>query len=111
MIPMPPIHWVNARHHSTPWLNTAGSGTMDEPVVVNPAVVSKKASVIPGMAPVTRYGKVPTNAMANQERATAANPSLVVISARGVMTRRARSKTPTTAMEVMAMANASDHSP
>ena len=54
MIPMPPIHWVSARHHRTPWLRAAGSGTTDDPVVVIPAAVSKNASVIPSIDPVTR---------------------------------------------------------
>ena len=54
MIPIPPIHWVKARHHSTPCPNAAGSGIIEDPVVVIPAAVSKKASVIPLTEPVTR---------------------------------------------------------
>ena len=45
IIPIPPIHCVNDRQKSNPCGNDSISVRIDAPVVVNPDMVSKKASV------------------------------------------------------------------
>ena len=61
MIPMPPIHWINARQKRIPrgmlsipwgrWGWRVASPRMVAPVVVSPDMASKKASVKEVMAP------------------------------------------------------------
>ena len=78
MMPIPPTHCVVARQMSIEWDNTDGSGRIEAPVVVKPAVVSKKAFVGSPIAPVMRYGNVPKMAITNQDIPTTANPSRVL---------------------------------
>ena len=54
MIPIPPSHCVKARQMTMPWLRVPGSCVIEEPVVVNPAAVSKKALVKELISPVSR---------------------------------------------------------
>ena len=44
-MPMPPSHWVRLRQKSMPWGQDSISVNTEEPVVVNPAADSNKASV------------------------------------------------------------------
>ncbi len=44
-MPMPPIHWVMARHMCMPWLISFTDSITDAPVVVKPDMASKNASV------------------------------------------------------------------
>ena len=44
-IPNPPIYWVMERQKSSPWGSTSTSSITVAPVVVNPDIVSKNASV------------------------------------------------------------------
>ncbi len=46
MMPTPPIHWVNERHQSSVWGSSSGWVTTVAPVVVKPAIDSKKALVM-----------------------------------------------------------------
>ena len=60
MIPIPPNHCVILRQRKNAvrkGLNI--TGITEAPVVVNPEMVSKKASVNEAADPVTRYGRVP----------------------------------------------------
>ncbi len=54
MIPIPPIQWVILRQNKTPFGILSMSLNMEAPVVVYPLMVSKKALVKLGMAPVKR---------------------------------------------------------
>ena len=44
-IPKPPIQWVSVRQNRMPWGKISTSSMIVAPVVVNPDIVSKKASV------------------------------------------------------------------
>lgn len=50
MMPSPPIHWVSTRQNSVPCDSFSTLSTMEKPVVVNPDIVSKKASVSVGIS-------------------------------------------------------------
>ena len=88
MIPIPPIHWMNARQKRIPrgMLSIPngkcgcriGSPRMVAPVVVNPDMDSKNASVKDGILPDSRNGRVANKAMVAHPRVTIANPSLLV---------------------------------
>ena len=51
---MPPIQWVKLRQNKIDLGKISMSVRMDEPVVVNPEIDSKKASVNPGIVPENR---------------------------------------------------------
>ena len=60
-IPNPPIHCVSERQNSIACGRTSKSLIIDAPVVVNPDVDSKKASVTFVMQPCIRNGNMPKN--------------------------------------------------
>ncbi len=70
MIPMPPIHCVRLRQYRMPFDTPSISVRMDAPVVVMPDMVSKKALVTLGIAPLIRYGSIPKHTIVNQPKAT-----------------------------------------
>ena len=74
--PMPPTQWVKLRQNSPPRLKGSTAIKMEEPVVVKPETVSKKASTYMGMSPVRTKGSAPKADMASHARATATKPSL-----------------------------------
>jgi hypothetical protein len=51
---------------------------MEEPVVENPEVDSKNASINEGIVPLIRYGNVPNNEKIIHDEVTARNPSLLL---------------------------------
>ena len=51
---------------------------MEEPVVENPEVDSKNASINEGIVPLIRYGNVPNNEKIIHDKVTARNPSLLL---------------------------------
>ena len=59
IIPIPPIQCVKLRQNNTPFGTISISFKIEAPVVVNPDMVSKKAFVILGIAPVAIYGIAP----------------------------------------------------
>ena len=59
IIPMPPIHCINARQSKIECVCAATSVKTVEPVVVNPAIVSYQASVKLGNAPLNQNGNMP----------------------------------------------------
>ena len=77
------------------------------PVVVNPLIVSKKASANRSSVPVITQGNAPTSESTNQARATMANPSRTRSSAVG---RNAAHSAPPTATEPLAVAANAHHS-
>jgi len=52
---------------------------MDDPVVVNPEEVSKKASINEGIVPLIIYGRVPIAEKMIQDSVTERKPSLLLI--------------------------------
>ena len=50
--PIPPIQWVKLRQNKPQWDIASTSSSMLAPVVVNPDIVSKRASVMLGISPV-----------------------------------------------------------
>jgi hypothetical protein len=61
------------------WGKDSTSGTIDEPVVVNPEADSKNASMKQGTDPLRINGKVPRQIRTNQDEDTAKKPSLLLI--------------------------------
>lgn len=51
---------------------------MEEPVVENPDVDSKNASINEGIVPLIRYGNAPNNENITHDKVTAINPSLLL---------------------------------
>ena len=74
MMPMPPSQWVRLRQSSSPRGWASMSDRMDAPVVVNPDMDSKKASVKESNPPRAK-GRAPKQAQAAQPRATMTMPS------------------------------------
>jgi len=54
IIPIPPIQWVALRQNKIPFGIDSISVKIEEPVVEYPDKVSKKASVMFGIAPVNK---------------------------------------------------------
>ncbi len=71
---MPPTHCVVALHRRRPLATLDRSVITVAPVVVNPAVLSKRASVTV-KEPVSRYGTDPKAINVTQAMATPANAS------------------------------------
>ena len=69
-IPKPPTQWVIMRQKSIDFGNASISCNIVAPVVVKPDMVSKKASVKPGMLPVNIYGNVPKSEKTTQHSVT-----------------------------------------
>ena len=79
IIPIPPIHWVTLRQYRMPLLTASISVRMVAPVVVNPDMVSKNASVKLSMLPDNRKGSVPNSEITTQVELTMINPSRLFI--------------------------------
>ena len=80
IIPIPPSHCVMLRQKSIPFGNDSMSFRMDDPVVVKPDMVSKKAFVKSGIEWLRIKGKLPKNEKRTQTRLTITNPSRLPIS-------------------------------
>ena len=74
--PIPPIKWVKLRQKSREWERTPTSLRIVAPVVVNPELTSKKASIIFGICPEKTKGRAPKKDQRIQQRATIKTPSL-----------------------------------
>ena len=72
-IPIPPRYCIRLRHQKTAsgWLKSSSSVA---PVVVNPLIASKKASIGLLKVPASSNGIAPAIAAASQASVTAANP-------------------------------------
>ena len=75
IIPKPPIQCVILRQSSKLLGKTSMSFRMVAPVVVNPDIVSKKASANHGMFPLSQYGISPMNENIIQVKVTITDPS------------------------------------
>jgi len=53
-MPMPPSHWVRLRQNRTEAPTVSSSTRTVAPVVVKPEADSNKASIIPGVVPLTQ---------------------------------------------------------
>ena len=78
IIPIPPIQWVKLRQKRIEWGSISTFLRIEEPVVENPDVDSKNASINEGMVPLIRYGNAPNNEKMIHDNVTARNPSLLV---------------------------------
>ena len=54
MIPIPPIHWLKLRQKWSDLGNVSRLSIVELPVVLKPHMLSKKALVNEGMAPLSR---------------------------------------------------------
>ena len=75
IIPIPPSQWVKERQKSMERGSTSTSVSIDEPVVVKPEQLSKKASVKLYIVPEITNGSAPTAEARNQLTDTIKNPS------------------------------------
>src|SRR5918998_1333586 len=88
-IPMPPVHWAMLRQSSTEGATSSGTRIVEAPVVVKPAMDSKKASTGP-MSPEKTNGNEPTDATPNQPRTTMRNTSCLKMRGSGLRVSRKR---------------------
>jgi hypothetical protein len=58
-MPIPPIQWVRLLQKSIEYGSTSTSVRIEDPVVENPDVDSKKAFMKFGIVPLKRYGNDP----------------------------------------------------
>ena len=75
--PIPPIKWAKLRQKRSECVKTLTSGKMVAPVVVNPELISKKASMMLGICPDKTKGSAPKKDQSTQQSATINIPSLV----------------------------------
>jgi hypothetical protein len=75
IMPMPPIQCVKLRQKRIEKGNISTFFRIDDPVVENPDVDSKNASMNEGIVPLIRYGKVPSNEKMTHDIVTERNPS------------------------------------
>src|SRR3712207_1202791 len=73
-IPIPPVHCVMLRQSRSEGARSCGASTVEAPVVVKPAMDSKKASTGP-ITPETTNGSAPKVATPNHPRTTMRNTS------------------------------------
>jgi hypothetical protein len=76
-IPIPPSQCVIDLQNSIPCDRASISVKIEAPVVVNPDIVSKNASVYEGIAPENTKGRAPAREAVIQPKDTRRNPSLV----------------------------------
>ena len=76
--PIPPIQWVKLLQKIMHLGTTSTSVRTLAPVVVNPDMVSNRASTGLVKVPENRKGSPPITLMAIQQRATATNPSRIL---------------------------------
>jgi len=79
IIPIPPIQCVMLLQNKIPFGTASISIRIVAPVVVNPDMVSKNASVKSGITPLKIKGRVPKREITIQVVATMKNPSLIPI--------------------------------
>ena len=79
IIPMPPIHWVRHRHMFMPWESDSTDSNTVAPVVVNPDMVSKNASLNVSGVEHMRNGSIPKQENRIHTRAVSRNPSRLAI--------------------------------
>jgi len=75
---MPPIQCVRLRQKRIEYGSISTSLIIEEPVVDNPEVDSKNASINDGIVPLIRYGRVADKEKNIHDRAIARNPSLLL---------------------------------
>ncbi len=76
IIPSPPIQCVKLRQYKIPCGSSSILFRIEAPVVVNPDIVSKNASVTLVILPLNIYGIMPNTENNNQAVATITEPSL-----------------------------------
>ena len=75
---MPPIQWVRLLQKRIEKGSISTFFRIEDPVVENPEVDSKNASINEGIVPLIRYGSVPKSEKTTHEIVTARNPSLLL---------------------------------
>ena len=95
MMPMPPSQWLRLRQNSRPRGRSSTRTRMEAPVVVNPDMLSKKASVKEGIWPEMKNGRAPRAEMISQPSVTTAKLSRSMSSP---LERKIRISEPPTAM-------------
>ena len=70
MMPKPPIHCVKLRQKWSDLGNASMLSSVELPVVVKPHILSKKAFVKEGIAPLSKKGSVPNSASISQAMVT-----------------------------------------
>ena len=75
MIPIPPIHCIIERQNTTPCGICSSPVSTVAPVVVKPAIVSKKASVTLSIAPLSKNGNMPKSEKNTHTTAVSRSPS------------------------------------
>ena len=75
MIPIPPIHCISARHIWMEWLRLSMSSITDTPVVENPDIDSKNASLTDSCALLIMKGSMPKSEKTTHTKAVSRNPS------------------------------------
>ena len=79
MMPKPPNHCITLRQNSMPCGCESMLFMIVAPVVVNPDIDSKKASVTLSMAPVKMNGSMPNTAKSTHATVTRTNESFIVM--------------------------------
>ena len=75
MIPIPPIHCISARQMWMEWLRLSMSSITDTPVVENPDMDSKKASLTESCVLLMMNGSIPKSENTTHTIAVRRNPS------------------------------------
>src|SRR3712207_1355723 len=88
-IPIPPAHWVKLRQSSREGATSSGTWMVEAPVVVKPAMDSKKASTGP-IRPEKTNGSAPAVATPSHPRTTMRNTSCLKICGLGLRVRKKR---------------------
>jgi len=76
---MPPNHWVRLRQKRMDLGNCSTLARTEEPVAVNPEVVSKKASTNDRILLLIRKGSIPSTIPASQETVIKKMRSLLLV--------------------------------
>ena len=105
MIPNPPIHWVSERQMSMPLLHRSTSRITVAPVVVNPDIASKKASLTLSGVSQRMKGNMPNSEKTIHTIEASSMPSRrfsILFSGR----EKKLNDSPVNSVSTMAMANA-----
>src|ERR671916_651187 len=95
-IPIPPAHCVMLRQSNSEGASLSGASTVEAPVVVKPAMDSKKASTGP-ISPETTNGRAPKPATPSHPSTTMRNTSCLKVRTSGLRVRRKRTAPSATA--------------
>src|SRR3712207_2685102 len=88
-MPIPPAHWDRLRQRSREGATSSGTWMVEAPVVVKPAMDSKKASTGP-MVPARTNGTAPVVATPNHPRTTMRNTSCLKMRGSRLLVRKKR---------------------